>query len=97
MPDLALVTKLRGETICAEQRMRQSPCLAADLPERLREPAGERQVVEILKHDAVFLPQEIDWRFRIGGHARSVARPTLFVDSGLKRKGAKALEPRKKS
>ena len=67
-PDLAVVRELRGDAIRAEQGMGEPPGFAFDLAEGLREPARQGHVVEVTEDQAVFLPEQVERRFRVGCH-----------------------------
>ena len=56
-PDLAVMGLPGRQPVSAHQRMRKAQNTAPELGEGLGQPAGQRQVVEILEDLAVFLPK----------------------------------------
>jgi hypothetical protein len=59
-PNLAFVADGRRERVRAEQRVREAPGFAADLTERLGEPAREGEVVKLAKDLAVLVPKLVE-------------------------------------
>ena len=55
-PNLPVVRHLGREPIRPQQRVRQPPGASFDLAQRLRQPAGQAQIVKVAKDRAVFLP-----------------------------------------
>ena len=68
MPDLAVVTELRAETVSANERMGKSPDFSFELAESLSEPAGESKIVKALKGAAILLPKQVKRGVRIKSH-----------------------------
>ncbi len=58
-PDLAVMRQLRRQPARAQQWMRQAPGAAFELAERLRQPARQREVIEVAENFAIFLPQPV--------------------------------------
>src|SRR4051794_1041482 len=52
--------------------MREPPDAALHLAERLRKPAGKREIIEFAEDSAVFVPHFIKWRFRHGATVKRV-------------------------
>ena len=76
--------ELRAQPVGADERMREPPCAAFELAERLRQPAREREVVPALKRPGVFLPERVKRRFRFKCHASRMARGQSFVERRCK-------------
>ncbi len=52
--------------------MGQAPGLILDLTQGLSQPSSQSKIIELLENQAVFLPQQVKWCIRIGGHESGV-------------------------
>src|SRR5206468_3510400 len=94
-PDLAVVAELSCEAIGANERVGQPPASARKLAERLAHPARQSQIVETGEDRAVFFPEPVARRFRIGAHVHRMlpASPNIKVEvSAANPPGALALD-----
>ena len=64
MPDF------RRQPVGAHQRMGKPPDAPAQLAERLRQPARQRQIVEFLENHAVFLEKTVGQRIQPSPNSR---------------------------
>jgi hypothetical protein len=65
LPDSAFVGDLGGEPEGADEWMGHAPAFAGELAEGLGAPAGEGEVIEVLKDPGIFLPEDIERRIRV--------------------------------
>src|SRR4051812_23598351 len=81
-PNLPVMPKLCGQTICPEKRVREPPTAPRKLAEGLAHPAGQREIIEPRKNRTILLPEPVARRFRISAHAHTmeVANPNIKVE-----------------
>lgn len=56
-PDLTVMRDLRGQSIRPEERMGKPPSASFELAQGLGQPAGQREVIEVMERPTVFTPE----------------------------------------